>query len=892
MQVRLTDNGVYTYDANGNEASRSVTRTVAGTSRTETTRRTYDAEGRLTEETDASGATRRTSYNKAGKPETRTDALGRITRYTYDANARLIQTTHPDGSTESLEYDANGNETAHTDSLGRTTRKTYDALNRLTQTTHPDGSTQRTEYDAAGRVVAEIDAQGATTRHEYDAAGQLIATTDPAGARTTHTYDANGNRTTTTTPGTRPAAQRTTTHTYDALNRLTQTTYPDGSTHQVSYRPDGRKQSETDARGTTSTYGYDAKGQLTSVVQSGVARPTTYAWDEQGAKTTQTDALGRQVRWSHDTAGRPLSRSLPDGATETFQYDAEGQTVARTTFAGQHIQSTYDALGRELTRIIPAAGSTPARTITWTYDAAGRRLTQTETGQTSPGGTTTYRYDAAGRLIEQQGPQGTLTWAYDAQGRITQRSTPEGTTRYQYDAAGRLTGLTAPDGKATTYAYDAAGQNTQSVQALDANTALVTERRYDAMGRQITVAHSRRGTAGTPASTTLITGQAIQRGTGGAVSRIDTYGTGATFDATAGSFSGAPTRIQQFGYDANARLTREANFKGAELTALLANPQANPPPPATTDTRYTYDDVGNRTVKTVTTPAGTETTRYRYDLNDRLTDETLSTATGSTVQITYTWDANGNLQSKTTPSEYTGYVFDADNRLIEVRRGTSQATATTVATYGYDADGQRIRKQTPSGTTHYLIDTTTTWPQVVLERTQDPTGQATQSTAYVWGNELRQQVRGGQGTLFGSPAESLNALQGHLGTTIAAVNASGQAVEGYESSAFGEPGNATPKLKHQYTGEYWDQEVRATYLRARWYEAGSGRFVAPDLFVGVAGKPKTLARYANAENLPVSGFDPLGHMTLSELNQGIGNVVRCWRRPKTEPLLRVVPPEN
>ena len=115
-------------------------------------------------------------------------------------------------------------------------------------------------------------------------------------------------------------------------------------------------------------------------------------------------------------------------------------------------------------------------------------------------------------------------------------------------------------------------------------------------------------------ASTLLAGQALTRGAGGAVSRISTYDSSAAFVAGTGSFSGDPVRVQSFGYDANARLTSERDYKGAQLAAFL----------------------GNRTAKTVTT------------------------ATGSTVTTTYTWDGNGNLASKSSPGEYIGrtsYVF-------------------------------------------------------------------------------------------------------------------------------------------------------------------------------------------------------------------------------------------
>ena len=132
--------------------------------------------------------------------------------------------------------------------------------------------------------------------------------------------------------------------------------------------------------------------------------------------------------------------------------------------------------------------------------------------------------------------------------------------------------------------------------------------------------------------------------------------------AATGGFSGNPVRVQTFGYDANARLTSERNYKGAQLSAFLGNPAA----PATEATAYTHDNVGNRTAMPVTTPTGTNSTAYAYDNNDTLTSATLSSATGSTVTTNYPWDGNCNLASKSSPSEYTGYAFDADNRLIEV----------------------------------------------------------------------------------------------------------------------------------------------------------------------------------------------------------------------------------
>ena len=59
------------------------------------------------------------------------------------------------------------------------------------------------------------------------------------------------------------------------------------------------------------------------------------------------------------------------------------------------------------------------------------------------------------------------TTTYDAPGDVTAVLEPDGsrTLTYSYDAAGRVTGMSDPDRGSETYAYDANGNLTQSVDA-------------------------------------------------------------------------------------------------------------------------------------------------------------------------------------------------------------------------------------------------------------------------------------------------------------------------------------------------------------------------------------------------------------------------------------------
>ncbi|HEY8356717.1 MAG TPA: hypothetical protein VIL30_04570, partial [Ramlibacter sp.] len=552
----------YTYDTAGNELTRTVSKSVNAQTVTFTTSRKYDSENRLVEETDALGGKRTTTYDAAGKVATQTDSMGRITSYAYDANARLVKTTHPDGTSESVAYDPEGNETSRTDRQGRTTRFTYDALNRLERTDHPDGSFEATAYDAAGRVQSTTDRRGNKSTFEYDGAGRQTASVDATGRRTQQTFDENGNRKTVTVDG------RTTNFEYDALNRLTKTTWPDGGTHVTTYRADNRKDTETDARGVVTSYGYDLAGRLTGVTQSLTATATattTYGYDETGAKVRQVDALGRPTTWTLDGNGRITSRTIQDGSQETSRYDAEGNRLAKTTFAGETISYQYDSENRITSQLVPAGSgsnsSVPAAIVSYSYTPGGQLASQAEQGATTLNGTQTYKYDADDRLIEVKNPIGQINYEVDAAGNITQRSysaggVSAGTVKYEYDEAGRMTKVIAPDGLQARYTYDAAGRLAVTERDLDPKDGqaqlLMSYRKYDAADRVVAIAH----TVKSGASENVVAGQALTRTQGGTVQKIETFRSG-TYDAATGQFLGTVDVTQAFEYDGNARLTRE-----------------------------------------------------------------------------------------------------------------------------------------------------------------------------------------------------------------------------------------------------------------------------------------------------------------------------------------------
>jgi RHS repeat-associated protein len=804
----------YTLDANGRETGRAWTRTDAnGQVRTITTRRTLDAEGRVLEETDAAGGVTKRDYNGAGKVTKETDPLGRVTTYDYDLQARLIKTTYPDGTFAATAYDANGNTVSETDRAGRTTRNSYDALNRLVKTTAPDGTSTETIYDAAGRVWKTVEAGGQTTEHTYDAAGRLTAVQGPDGKVTRYEYDANGNRTKTTDP-----ADQVTAFAYDALNRLVKTTYPDGGTATTVWRVDGLKQSETDPAGVTRAYGYDAASRLSQVTESSGDQVTVYAYDEAGNKLRQTDAEGRVTTWTYDDANRLTARTLPGGEKETFQYDRAGRLTAHSDFQGRTTLYGYDDADRRTLARFP-----DGRSVQWTYTADGQLDTVLD-GL----GTTRYQYDAQGRVVKETRPDGAvLAWSYDAEGNVTERSSPSGTVRQAYDAAGRLVQVTDPQGKTTAYAYDEAGRLATQTYPNGARATYA----YDANSRLTQLRH-------TQADGTLLTGVAYTLAANGQRTELR------EFDGQSpvvGGLAQNPLRTTRYGYDGAGRLASEdVTGRDGAVQRTVA---------------YSYDKVGNRTQKTLTTPAGTETTVYGYDTDDRLTAET-TTAGGVATTISYGWDSTGRLVKKAEPGQVTLYDWDSEDHLIEVRRGATDATAQTVATYAYDAFGHRVKQveKTAQGdrVTTYLTDTTFPYAQVVEAKTK--LGSQTQTARYVWGAGLIAQVQGGQGRYYHADG---------LGSVKALSDGTGALTDAYEYEAFGETlsHNGASEQPYRFAGEHYDPVVKMQYHRARWYDINTGRFIVLDPYNGNLARPTTLHKYVYAGGDPVQWSDPSGRMT-------------------------------
>ena len=243
----------------------------------------------------------------------------------------------------------------------------------------------------------------------------------------------------------------------------------------------------------------------------------------------------------------------------------------------------------------------------------------------------------------------------------------------------------------------------------------------------------------------------------------------------------------------------------------------------TTSSAYTYDNAGNRTVR-ASTIAGVPPVTASYTARDLLTTDT--------------YDNNGN----TTVSGSAGDSYDFENHLVNRNNGAVQIV--------YDGDGNRVRKMTSTGTTYYVVDdrNPTGYAQV-LEELSAPGSAPT--VTYTYGHSLISQNRGGVSKFYG--------YDGHNNVRML-TDAAGNWTDAYTYDAFGiligQSGSTANN--YLYCGEQFDPDLAMYYLRARYMNAGTGRFWTMDTFEGHPEDPLSLHKYLYCYASPVNNTDPTG----------------------------------
>jgi RHS repeat-associated protein len=92
------------------------------------------------------------------------------------------------------------------------------------------------------------------------------------------------------------------------------------------------------------------------------------------------------------------------------------------------------------------------------------------------------------------------------------------------------------------------------------------------------------------------------------------------------------------------------------------------------------------------------------------------------------------------------------------------------------------------------------------------------------------------------------------------TNSSATKTDGYTYDAFGAPTHSTGSSAQpfQFTGQQTDADSGLQYLRARYYDPGTGRFLGQDPLTGSMRNGQTQNPYPYVVNSPTNWTDPTG----------------------------------
>ncbi|MED3824943.1 YD repeat-containing protein, partial [Priestia flexa] len=247
------------------------------------------------------------------------------------------------------------------------------------------------------------------------------------------------------------------------------------------------------------------------------------------------------------------------------------------------------------------------------------------------------------------------------------------------DADNKLKEKTDSTGRRNTYNYDKNGNLITSIFSLGTTTNTVNR----TVDKNDQVTRITSGNTDTSFTFTEDDQLASQKNKNGTFTLHDYDGAGQLLHVLTTNASGTSLESFDYTYDSKGnRLTEKTAGGTAKFTYDKSGQLIKEVQPNGDTYEYTYDAVGNRLTKKVTKGSTVNTDTYSYNAANQLIK-----VNGTTI----TNDKNGNLinDGKRT------YVYDAEDRLIEVKEGTN-----SIVKYQYNSDGLRVSKTTGSTTVY------------------------------------------------------------------------------------------------------------------------------------------------------------------------------------------------
>lgn len=745
-----------------------------------------------------------------------------MTSFTYDAYGKTIEKTNPDGTVNGAEYDGLQREKA---TYFRVSEDYPKQILTSTEYKFESGKlrTIKTNYITAEKqVVTETlaDFRGNTVQEKtngeikrtsvYYANGQLKSQTDALGNTTKYEYNYLNKLTKTIAP-------------FDERNAETVNEYDkNGNVIKVIQNIDDGKKSIT--RNQYNTMGLLEKVTLSDGTLNGGKNITKYFYNNAGIQTkmytgmsSESDTSYLTTNYEYDSWLRPVRTIDSTGYNSgTITYDLNGNVLTSTDANGNVTTNTYDALNRVLTaNTVNPNDSSKNVSKSYQYDKMGRTVRTTVNDKS-----TTYLYDDLGRVYQEEGYNSFKGYKYAG---ISQYPIYECSgifhkiiyyeKNYEYDDEMRVSSVQENENDIVSYTYDANGNKKSETLG----NGVISAYTYNKANR-ITKIENKKGNSNI------------------SVYEYSYYLDGS--DACKTRNENGIIETTSYEYDGLKRLTEESVKVGNKTSDTYS---------------YEYDDYGNRSKMTAT---GSENYVTEYSYNNAqgkytallqketktVEDDNALKLQNNVKQTVYTYDANGNQLTKTADGKTETNTYDGLNQLIGFTDGE------TTASYTYGISGLRDSKTVNSVTTTHIWSGS----QIVVDYTAHYT-----STVYIRGTSLAAAFDWDEG----SKGDNRFYIQNAHGDVVNLTNTDGEVTKKYTYDAFGVEKNIDDSDTNafRYCGEYYDKETATVYLRARYYNPTTGRFISRDSYLGRRSDPLSLNLYTYCRNNPLRYIDPSGH---------------------------------
>ena len=845
-----------------------------------------------------------------------------VTLYYYDnfmKNNKTITISKTDIKATETKYDKNGNIYEEIDEKGRVTKTIFDVMNRVirkelcvgkdykkTSISYNFGSISRnngitTDFLENLNVVTTKNEKGEIVSEVYkDAYGRIVREL-ANGIYTDYTYDEKGKVYTTYVCGmgeTNPDLiddGKLSVSTYDSQGNLTATIinpeksgkdFKIGKNSIVTkneYDESGNLILSMDAKGNKTTYSYDEQGRIISVSELGDKKfdysYDNYKLDYSGKINQIFDKIvyknGRTIE--NITNGSEQLISEIESASDItirkdYEYDNKGQVIKETYGDNSYITFEYDVYGR-IIRKTTYSKKNPNQTngssnvleneVEFAYDYEGKIIKEVDKKSGNPYRYTFYEYDSFGRIISVSEVDATsepddsdidlnkLKYVYNVDDNIEKIYYPNNQKdklkgiKFIYNKDKWITGIDAllSDDKTThirQYIYYNSGKIKKIKDYNDflesSNSYIERNYEYDIFDRVISMKYS-------------------------LSNNIDEILEEYEYDYDKNS--NIIYKHEVFNYENNHK-DEEINYEYNNLNQLVKSIKIDNMSFKTLESKYSYDDAGNRIVEIVKEKhvylnkenvlRRNKTTYVFNKLNQFINSVTEEQrAGGSRSFINRCWyDKKGNIIKESNGNNNTNveYLYDVENQLTDVVVKKEDKTISSQHNE-YNGNGQRTKKEDIlygekeiKTVTNYYYE-----GDMLLYTTNED------------GKKKTQNIIGNQNNIIATVRFDENSQKGYVyskdvqGSVKNLVDKDNKCVKSYDYSDYGETEERFDSCVDNeicYTSGVYDELTGLYYLNSRFYDSDEGVFINQDTY-------KVKNRYSYCNGNPISYVDPSGH---------------------------------